>query len=167
MDVATGELGPYSQQRAQTCSRIFLSGKTNKIVFTGASAPNHSISVAERMADYAVLRGVPETAILIDPDARSTFQNALFSLPMIPDAKSVIVVTDSFHLPRSWVSFYMSGYPDLRLLPSRGENGAKTLMPDFKLVARETLAIWFNLARLPVYFVASWARFPNTEQILQ
>lgn len=153
-------------QRAATCAQLFLDGKTNTIVFTGAGPSPEPPPLAALMAQHAMSLGVPETAIFIEPNARSTLQNALFSMPIIPEAKSIRIVTDSFHIPRSWMSFYWAGYPEITVYPSQGENQGGMWWENTRAILRETLAIWFNLARLPVYSAAKAMNIPNAERLL-
>lgn len=160
------ELFAGSKQRAATCARLFLAGKTKSVVFTGSGPSTQELSVAELMAQHAKELGVPETAIFVETVSRSTLQNALFSLPKISGAKSVRIVTDSFHLPRSWISFRWAGYPDLSMHPSQSKVSREISWKNFQPVLREPLAIWFNLVRLPVYSAAKAMQIPNADRIL-
>ncbi|PYG34431.1 YdcF family protein [Pelagimonas varians] len=162
----TGKLQPMVTQRATTCARLYLSGKAKTIVFTGAGISENLPSAAALMARHAIDLGVPDTAIFVEPEARSTLQNALFSLPQIPEGSSVRVVTDSFHLPRSWISFYWAGYSDLTVFPSQHVKGRRKWGPNSKTILREAGAYWFNLARIPVYSMALFFHVPNAERVL-
>ncbi len=165
MDPSTGKLDPFSRQRAKTCARLFARGKTDKIIFTGAG-PRGATDVATLMAQLAQQNGVPPDAIIVEPNAQSTLQNALFSQKLSMNAHSAILVTDSFHLPRSWMSFYWLGTPDLTLIPSRSKNPADQVMPKVPMLTRETLAIWFNALRFPVYWAAKQLNVSNAVDIL-
>jgi uncharacterized SAM-binding protein YcdF (DUF218 family) len=111
------------------------------------------------MADYARTRGVPEQAMVVEPNSESPLQNALFTLPMLDNPASVILVSDAFHLPRSWISFKLVGARDITLV-------ATSSRADAAWKRRETLAIWFNLARFPVYLAADALGIANAEKLL-
>jgi uncharacterized SAM-binding protein YcdF (DUF218 family) len=155
----TGELGPNSQQRVETCVDLYLAGKAPKLAFTGAASESPIGDVATQMADYARTRGVPEQAMVVEPNSESTLQNALFTLPMLDNPASVILVSDAFHLPRSWISFKLVGARDITLVATSSHAAAAWKR-------RETLAIWFNLARFPVYLAADAFGVANAETLL-
>jgi uncharacterized SAM-binding protein YcdF (DUF218 family) len=61
---------------------------------------------AEHMATYQKLWGpITHARVLIEPEARSTTQNAQFIARLMrrQGFKSVVVVTSWYHVPRSWV----------------------------------------------------------------
>jgi uncharacterized SAM-binding protein YcdF (DUF218 family) len=152
-------LAPNSQQRVETCVALYLAGNAPQLAFTGAASESPIGDVATQMADYARTRGVPDQAMVVEPNSESTLQNALFTLPMIDDPSSVILVSNAFHLPRSWASFKLAGAQHITLvaIPARARPAWKR---------RETLAIWFNLARFPVYLTAEALGFANAETLL-
>ncbi len=162
---ASGNLGRFSIQRAETCARLYVHGKASKIIFTGAG-PKGQPDAATLMALVARENGVPDGAILIEPKAYSTLQNAMFSMPLAPRAQSILLVTDSFHLPRSWMSFHWLGTPTLTLVPSRSHIPEQQAMPGIPMLMRETLAIWFNAVRLPIFWIASHLNVPHAVVIL-
>ncbi len=146
----TGEIGPFSRLRALTCADLYLAGKAPVILFTGASGLGPDRSVAHLMADVAEARGVPRRAMILEPHARSTLQNALYALPLLGDAQSIHLVTDAFHLPRSWLSLTLVDAPEMIMVPSQ----SGSIRPTWHVLIREPAAIWFNLLRYPVYKAA-------------
>lgn len=138
-----GLLEASSGFRALQCIAIYDAGAAPRIIFTGTVA-------APLMADLARAHGVPEHAILVEEASRSTLQNALFTSEVIGTDDTVIVVTDAFHLPRSWVSFRVMGFKDQTLVASRAPNF--NIMP----LAREALALWFNMGRVILWWATPW-----------
>ncbi|MDU8945019.1 YdcF family protein [Ovoidimarina sediminis] len=67
------------------------------------------------MALLAVSLGVPEPAIVIEPLADSTLQNAYYAAETggLRRDDPVIVVTSRYHLPRALVSLRLAGYRNL------------------------------------------------------
>ncbi|MBY4892089.1 YdcF family protein [Rhodobacteraceae bacterium N5(2021)] len=132
-----------SYERAVTCADLFEAGVAPQIAFTG-------IVAAPLMAEIAVARGVPPEAILVEAESRSTLQNALFTARIVPETARIIVVTDAFHLPRSWVAFRVMGFEDIALDASA--------MPRLRLMPllREAVAIWFNAGRIVVWAATPW-----------
>lgn len=138
-----GRMTRNSYERAVACADVYLAGSAPQIIFTGVLA-------APVMAQVAVARGVPQDAIVLEPDSRSTLQNALFTARIVPDAARVIVVTDAYHLPRAWVAFRMMGFQDIELVASAMPR--LTPMP----LLREALAIWFNAVRIGLWWATPW-----------
>ncbi|MEL6958029.1 MAG: YdcF family protein [Pseudomonadota bacterium] len=150
----SGELGPAGLLRASTCVELWQDGVAPVLLFTGAGNPD--IAEASAMAAFASGQNVPASAILIEPVAESTLQNALFSLPMIPEAERVILVSEAFHLPRSAASFRWAAWElDRRIDVQTAMSHQVRRTPEgrviWSILGRETAAIWFNLARAAAY----------------
>ena len=96
----------------------------------------------QQMAALALAEGVPASAIVIEDQSESTLQNALFTLPKLETLRGVILVTDSFHLPRSGLSFLWAGARDIQLFPAYGPS--QTLMPGHWTIAMEAVKLWAN-----------------------
>jgi uncharacterized SAM-binding protein YcdF (DUF218 family) len=146
--------GAASERRARTCADLQVSGVAPVVIFTGYG---HEVySAAEAMADVARGGGVPDEAMVIEPLARSTIQNAAFALDLLPaGADRIVVVSDPFHLPRSWAIFRLLGMQDIALhaVTYSVEEGPQE-RPVLLWTLRESLAIWSNIARLTAYFGA-------------
>ena len=102
---------------------------------------------AEVMADWLLVRGVPESSIVLEPQARSTNENLERSRALFPDAACLTVVTSGFHVLRTRVWAWHLGIP-VRL--------AAALTPETSRVknyAREVVALPHSVARVV------WRRF--------
>lgn len=102
---------------------------------------------AEVMADWLLVRGVPESSIVLEPEARSTNENLERSRALFPDAAYLTVVTSGFHVLRTRVWAWHLGIP-VRL--------AAALTPETSRVknyAREVVALPHSVARVV------WRRF--------
>lgn len=134
-----GQLGPGSRMRADRCGALWRAGVAPVVVFSGGVPRAGGPSAARAMADRS---GLPDAAIRLEESSHSTLQNALFTLRITgPDAR-LILVTEAFHLPRSWASFRVMGAGDPALAPAGRLRSQGRLM-----LLRETAAIWFNVAR--------------------
>ena len=134
-----GQLGPGSVMRAERCGDFWRAGVAPVVVFSGGVPRPGAPSAAAAMADRA---GVPGAATRIEGQSHSTLQNALFSLRITGTDARLVLVTEAFHLPRSWASFRAMGARDLVLVPAgRLRPGGRGMLP------RETAAIWFNAGR--------------------
>lgn len=95
-DVIIG-LGSYDLRVATHCAKLFHDGFAERIIFTGASG-NWTRDVfpnGEAMAfkDHALARGVPDSAIELEPFATNIGENVRFCADMVPRASRAIFVT--------------------------------------------------------------------------
>jgi SanA protein len=93
-----GEPSTVLAERLDTGIWLYRNHKVDKLLLTGNSEPYHDeVGV---MARYVRDRGVPASALLLDPKGVSTFEScrrarALFHLDR------AVLVTQRFHLPRA------------------------------------------------------------------
>ncbi len=160
--VLGGAMGPNLIEASETSGRVragvalWKAGLAPRIHFTGGAAEDGRPGAGDRMLDLAVALGVPRAAASAENRSRSTLQNALFSQPILgPLAEGpVIVVSDGYHLARAWASFRWAGYPVVRLAAASAF-GEQTPMEQAERVGRETLAWWFNAARVAVWEIVA------------
>ena len=147
------EAGPASTRRALSCAELYRAGVAPLVLFTGYGHQQDSAAAA--MARLAQEVGVPAGAILLEEDARSTLQNAVYGLALLPaGTERVVIVTDGFHIPRSWVIFHSLGAPEAQFYPARTiytrPDGLETLSRG-EWILRESVVVWVNVGRLAVY----------------
>lgn len=153
-----------SDRRARACAALQVAGVAPVVIFTGYGVPGHS--AAEAMAARAIGAGLPPEAAVIEPQARSTIQNAAFSRSVLPtEADRVVVVSDAFHLPRAKVIFRLLDYPQIALYaaPATGSEGEGPSL--WRWMLRESVAIWFNAGRGAAYVAAGWAGIDRDTRI--
>lgn len=159
---AKGVLAEPTLKRVERCVALHDAGLAPMIIFTGGRATPSGPSAAGQMARYAETLGLTSYAELTENRAQSTLQNALYSLEMIPDANRLIVVTEAFHLPRSWASIKWAAWelgqtsPSITLIMSQDvPRDLSTGKPNKNILFRESIAIWFNGIRAVAYSVAT------------
>jgi uncharacterized SAM-binding protein YcdF (DUF218 family) len=86
--------------------RLYRAGWAPRLIFSGA-AWDGGHSNAEVMRTLAISDGIPESAILVDPNADDTYGNAVHTrdLMMANGLKSAILVTSPYHLQRAVLTF--------------------------------------------------------------
>ena len=87
------------RDRIATAAELYFSGKVQKILMSG---DNSYLDYNEpgAMREYALSLGVPETAIVLDYAGRRTYDTC-YRARAIFGLQEVILVTQSFHLPRA------------------------------------------------------------------
>ncbi len=151
-----GTLHESSKLRVIKAVELFQAGAAPMLLFTGGRAIETGPSSGSMMAQLAVNLGVPPVAIITETRSLSTLQNALFSMPKMASARRIIIVTEGFHLPRSWLSFkwamaQIGQNVDLALAHSTVFRKTGNWQSGPKLLAREALAFWFNLGRASLW----------------
>jgi uncharacterized SAM-binding protein YcdF (DUF218 family) len=85
---------------------LYRQGLGHYLVFSGAAFDNGT-SNADVMRSLAVERGIPESAILEEPQGEDTWGNAVYTRHVLEEhgLQSAILVTSPYHLRRAQVTF--------------------------------------------------------------
>nr|WP_239025627.1 YdcF family protein [Roseibacterium persicicum] len=150
---AAGVIDAASRARAGACAALARAGAAPVVVFTGGAAAPGAPSAAAGMAAVARAAGVAEASVLLEEDAHSTLQNALNTRPRLPEGARVILVTEAFHLPRAWASFRAMGVEVAALYPALRLRAGRDGTPDWTMLLRESVALWFNAGRYAAWRV--------------
>jgi uncharacterized SAM-binding protein YcdF (DUF218 family) len=122
----------YSIRRVLLAARLYREGRAPLILFSGGVPEGVSCSVAEVMASLARDLGIPAERIRVETRSRSTWENALFSAPILRAAGAgrILLVTDSLHMPRAEASFAQFGFQIERAsVPvAEGQGGNVTML---------------------------------------
>ncbi|GGL80132.1 YdcF family protein [Wenxinia marina] len=129
------------------------SGKVATLIFSGRNGGRTPI-VADEMARIAVAEGVPPGAARAEIRSDSTLENAAYSLAMLSPDETFVVVTEGYHLWRSWASFAWAGRaPDAICQSSPIANRDPAFVAG--RLAREAAAWGLNVARGTLWSVAA------------
>jgi uncharacterized SAM-binding protein YcdF (DUF218 family) len=129
-----GELGPALAERVHFGVAAWREGQAPKLIMTG-------IHEAQKMKARAMSLGVPDGAILVEHQARTTRENAIHSAALMRQHRltSALLVTQPYHRPRAVAAFRRLGVAARAMrFPSR---------PRLKQIARELVALAFYKSR--------------------
>ncbi len=103
---ADGNLTPKGLARVSEGVAEYERGVAPRILFTGGAIANQFVE-AEVMAHAAEAQGIPASAIVQEPHARNTIQNACYVARALQTHgwKSVEVISSASHLPRAALIF--------------------------------------------------------------
>lgn len=93
-----GALSRTQQWRVDLALRAWRPG--DRLVFSGAALPGLP-SEADVMGAYAARCGVPAADIVLESQARSTWENVLYARPWLTESDEVMVVSDPLHAARA------------------------------------------------------------------
>ena len=105
------EPSSYSRNRTTCGVDLFQQGHAPTVVLTGGDARVFGTGPKEavEMQRWAVRLGVPESATMIDTEARNTYENATGTKRLIGPA-SILLVSSASHLPRAVPVFTKQGF---------------------------------------------------------
>ena len=138
--------GPGIRRRVETAVNLYLEEQIQKLVFSGGKGSSTQESEAYVMKTYAESLGVNSADIVLEENAISTWQNILYSKPILDKigCERVIGISDRYHLARIEYLSYLQGWGNLRTLPA--EKRANALF-EFRAVVRESFGIIYYFIR--------------------
>ncbi|NJN47837.1 MAG: YdcF family protein [Candidatus Competibacteraceae bacterium] len=108
----TFDLGPGAD-RIWYGAQLYKAGKADQILATGGGLPWFGSGQPEAPAIVQFLAdlGVPEQVVLLETASMNTYQNALYSKPLLQTKgwHSVLLVTSALHMPRALATFRAQG----------------------------------------------------------
>jgi DUF218 domain len=135
-----GRTNAVQRWRCRIAVRSLDPGRSSLLVITGAPTRGHK-SEAEVMAGYVRdLLGVPTQAIMLEEQARSTWDNIKYSLPLAEQFTAIKIASDPFHARKAH-RYVARIRPDLvtRLEPARCYRPGEYLLLKAAILAYE---IW-------------------------
>jgi SanA protein len=136
-----GSPSPVLRDRVATATDLYFAGKVEKILMSG---DNRFIYYNEpgSMQAYAISLGVPEEDIVLDFAGRRTYDTC-YRAKEIFGVSEAILVTQSFHMPRSLFTCQQLGLQAYGVVSDRRE------------YLRSSLLSW-ELRELPATLTALW-----------
>jgi uncharacterized SAM-binding protein YcdF (DUF218 family) len=103
---ADGSPSPIQRARVLEGVREYRAGVAPRLIMTGGAAHNTQVEAAV-MARFAEKQGVPESAVIVEPQAHDTIQNAFYSVRIMQAHgwQSAEVVSSPSHLARASLIF--------------------------------------------------------------
>lgn len=107
----TDEVSDASRQRTGCGADLWQQNLAPKLLLTGGDATVFRTGLLEshEMKRWALRLGVPESAILIEEQSRTTYENAVQTKAILGSGR-IILVTAAYHLPRAVRLFEKQGF---------------------------------------------------------
>jgi len=118
-----GNLNRWSDRLVFTTA-LYRAGKAPKVLISGGGERDRPTE-AELTRDILLVMGIPEHAIILEQDSRTTFDNARYTIPMLKQRgwREVLLVTSAFHMPRANQLFSNQG---LNVYPAATDHQVQT-----------------------------------------
>lgn len=121
-EAKTFKTSPLALSRVFETARLYLlcirqADRYCKIITSAGDVNGMGISEAKVMQNELMVFGIPEKDIILEEKSRNTFENAMFSAPLIKSHgfEHVLVVTSGFHMYRSMILF---NHAKLNVIPA-------------------------------------------------
>lgn len=101
-----GRAGPSLTRRATHAAELWQAGVAPRILCTGGQTDRAPRTEADACREVLLSRGVPENAIIVEENSRSTEENAINSHTIMRDNgwQTAVIVSESYHVFRaSWI----------------------------------------------------------------
>jgi len=145
---SNGRLSPMLMDRVETAVQLFEAGKVDYLLMTG---DNRSIYYNEpgAMRDYALRRGVPAEAILLDPAGNRTYDSCYRARELF-GMETAVLITQQFHLSRALFLCRALGIEAIGV-PADISNYSDVSLrwQHWRELGASTLALWDVLRGLP------------------
>jgi uncharacterized SAM-binding protein YcdF (DUF218 family) len=142
--LASGQPGPALTRRSRHAVALYQRGLAPLIVCSGGLGDNPPTE-AEAACGLAADLGVPSSALLLEDQAHSTEENALYTaaLGQAHGFDTVIVVTDGYHQYRANLLFRAAGLQSFAS-PAQATAGPMALLERYGRATRELAALaWY------------------------
>lgn len=143
------ELGRYywfqNPDRVMQPLRLYRQGVVKRLVFTGGqvfSLSNEWMSEANSVGQWWQEMGVNPTDIILEDNARNTYENFKLSLPLFSE-RDFVLVSSAFHLPRA-----------MMVANKFGLNQVIPYPVDYKIIDLGSIAWW------------SWENIENAHRLI-
>jgi uncharacterized SAM-binding protein YcdF (DUF218 family) len=96
-------LSPVFRERVSHAVVLYRAKRVRKIIFTGGQGNPDEETEASAAREFAIANGVPAEDILTEDRSTSTYENLLFTKPIVDanEIKTVLLVSDPLHLKRA------------------------------------------------------------------
>ncbi len=145
-----GEPSPALRRRVSHAVELLQAGQGRMLLMTGGLG-THPPPEAHVMRQLAMAQGIPDTRILLEDQATSTFQSALRCTRILRQHgwSTALIVTDRYHLPRALLSFRAMGVRAQGSAPQGGRYSRRRWKVWYYRI-RELLALGCYIPRLLV-----------------
>lgn len=105
---------PALNNRTKEALRLYQDGKADALVLSGGKISEADISEAGYMQKLIKKNTQVMPTVVLEDQSHNTWENIVNSKAKIPEAKSVIIVSDEFHLARAIFLAYRNGFTNVQ-----------------------------------------------------
>ena len=146
------EPSPVFKERINHAVELYENGRVGKVVLTGGFGEGSKLADSVIAKKYALKKGLPEQAIIVETHSTTTKENLLYTLEATADKnmQSFLIVSDPLHMRRAMLMAH-----DLRMNAFASPTKTtryRTLHTQLRFLTHETYYYWkYRVARLLGY----------------
>ncbi len=95
-----GNFSPIERFRVEAGVQVYQKHQCSKLILSGAAVKNEHVE-ADSMAELAKKLGVPTKNMVLERNARSTWENVGCTAPLAASVDRILVVSDALHAKRA------------------------------------------------------------------
>lgn len=99
--------------RTITALRFYEDGKAKQLVLSGGRTSHLDETEAHYMGRVVVANAVKPPEFLLEEHSLNTWDNLHNTRKLLPEAKSILIVSDTFHLPRAVLVAKKAGFEEV------------------------------------------------------
>ncbi len=104
---------PALYNRTVRALSLYQEGRVPVLVFSGGRISDKDISEAEYMQKVVVKNSSTTVTAILEQNSHNTFENILNSKKLIPQAQSMVIVSDRFHIARAVLLAKRAGFSEV------------------------------------------------------
>ena len=104
---------PAIRNRAELGKKLYGDGLARTIILTGGVTSSKDESEAKNMARFLSKNTSTSLPLVLEEHSVNTFENLENSKGLVPGVSSIIIVSDTYHLPRAFLIAKRLGYKDV------------------------------------------------------
>jgi uncharacterized SAM-binding protein YcdF (DUF218 family) len=113
--------GPAIVRRVGGAGEYYRQGLiAHTIILSGGTGTGNKLSEAQVMKREALKQGIPKENILTEEESHSTFENLAYSQPLAKDCKTVVGISDKYHLARIDLLAHRLDWQNFSTVPIQG-----------------------------------------------
>lgn len=93
--------------------RLYEAGKGEKLVLAGGKTSSPDESEAHYMGRIVIANAVLPPTYILDETSLNTYENLEHAKKLVPNATSVLIVSDTYHLPRAVLVAHKVGFTEV------------------------------------------------------
>ncbi len=104
---------PAIRNRATQGRGVYNEGYAKVIVLTGGNTSSKDESEAMNMARFLQARFGQSLPLVLEERSTNTYENLRNAHALVPNADSIVVVSDTYHVPRAFLTAKSLGFADV------------------------------------------------------
>lgn len=141
-------------RRVTEAVELYKAGMIKRVFVTGGKSEGDQHSEADVMRRFALGNGVLPEDITVETQARSTWENLVYTRPLTEDCETVVGISDRYHLARIELLARRQGWGSLGTLPARD-------LPDPRIEFRSVLREVAGSIYYALFLDAIWNAAPT------